>query len=361
MEKVFSRTPSVRPFLRAGRAHLFSAVVDVAVGGRFLPKYEPSCHCFDGHGRGASITLSRRIFLVYRAGTRGWGSVRLRVFQLAVALRGVATNPRFVKVVTEEQMASVRPTDAHVIFTKWVLTDSNRGLIRRLQRDRNTIWSDLVDGVPDTGVEELVDHFLCSSESEFQHRREAGLTAVRVLHNVDSRFLVRSFDRESLAIGYLGVRDNVQLFPELDCLATHFTDTSMGSRQVLAAATAIGDWSHHYSVRTPVLTRTFKPATKIFLAARLGALFIGSAADIESRLIMGDDYPYLASSSNPNDVKEVIALARESFLGPLWETARARMLLAREQSCDVRVAQQLAAALGGTMAFQRPSVSMPTR
>ena len=344
MEKVFGSTLSVRPFLRAGRAHLFSAVVDVAVGGRFLPNYEPSCHCVEDHGRGASSTLSQRIFLVYRAGTRGWGSVRLRVFQLAVALRGVVTNPGFVRVVTEEQMASLTPTDAHIVFTKWVLSDGNRRLIRRLQQDGNTIWSDLVDGVPDAGVEELVDRFLCSSESEFQHRREAGSTAVRILHNVDSRFVARSFDRESLAIGYLGARENVQLFPELDCVATCFTGTSMDSRQVLAAATAIGDWSHHYSIRTPVSAGTFKPATKIFLAARLGALFIGSAADIESRLILGDDYPYLASSSKPADVREVVALARGSFLGPLWETARARMSLVREQSCDVRVAQSLAAA-----------------
>jgi hypothetical protein len=345
MEKMVSHEQLARPFLRAGRANISSALADVTIGGRFLPKSKPSCYCFDDHRRGATRSLNRPIFFVYRAGTRGWGSVRLRVFQLAVALKGVVANPRFVRVVTEREMASINPTGAHIIFTKWVLVEGNRDWIRLLRKRRNTIWSDLVDGVPEADVEELVDYFLCSSESELHYRREAGIASVRILHNVDSRFSVKSFDRESLAIGYLGVRENVQLFPELATVDTCFTDTSMSSRQVLQVASTIGNWSHHYSVRTPVPAGIFKPATKIFLAARLGALFIGSRDDMESQLILGNDYPYLASSSKPKDVGEVIGFARESFLGPIWEIARDRMTQVREESCDVFVAQQLAQAL----------------
>lgn len=334
-----------RPFLRAGKENFLSAAADVTVGGRFLPTFSQPCYCSSDHRVGDGQTLTRPVFFVYRAGTRGWGSVRLRVFQLASALKSVVANPGFVRVVTEQQMSAINPTGAHLIFTKWVLGGTNRDWIRSLRTRNNTIWSDLVDGVPNYGVEELVDAFLCSSESEFRWRREKGVTSVRALHSVDSRFLPQSFHRESFEMGYLGARNNVQLIGGVAPLSTYFTDTSISKKTALRISSSISVWSHHYSVRTSHPEGTFKPATKIFLAARFGALFIGSRDDAESRWLLGDKYPYLSKSSRPKDVICAVEHARETFLGREWETARGLIADVREEACDVFVSQQLARAL----------------
>ena len=85
----------------------------------------------------------------------------------------------------------------------------------------------------------------------------------------------------------------------------------------------------------------FKPPTKVFLAARLGSVFIGSRADEEVALLLGNDYPYLSRDSSYQEVQKVIEFARESFLDAAWIRAKSAMEEARQECCDDAIAERL--------------------
>jgi hypothetical protein len=89
----------------------------------------------------------------------------------------------------------------------------------------------------------------------------------------------------------------------------------------------------------------FKPATKAYVAARFGGVFIGSKDDLESLLVFGDSYPYLAESSNLFDVEAVLSYAANTFETPVWDGAVRKMEGLREETCDLFLGAKLAEAL----------------
>lgn len=328
-------------FPRAGRKNWTSAALDTFVGGRNRPL--PSIECRCGFCLcSPAITLGRPVFFVYRSGTSARGSVRIRVFQAVAGLRRVVSNPGLVNLITEEHLRGRRLTNVDLVFSKYLLTYENLALFRGLRAGGNRVFVDVVDGFPVPGLEKHIDAFLCASRSEFEHRLSMGVPAVELLHQVDTRFGSQPFGRSDFTLGYLGGNDGSVHLSGIPNISTHFTGLSMSSREARNASRAVARWSHHYSVRTFPGDGVHKPATKVFLAARFGAVFLGSRDDNESLLILGPDYPYLARTSALHDVQELLSYAEETFGGPAWEAAVGVMGSLREISCDISIARTLA-------------------
>ena len=306
---------------------------------RSLPNVECRCGVCP---RSPAITLRRPIFFVYRAGTSARGSVRIRVFQAVSGLRRVVANPGFVSLVTEEQLRGLRLTNVDFVFSKYVLTHENLEWFRGLRAGGNRVLVDVVDGFPVPGLEEHVDAFLCASRSELEHRLSIGHAAVEVLHQVDTRFDPQPFVRSNFIVGYLGGTDGSAHLSEISNISTHFTRLSMSDREARNASRAATRWSHHYSVRTFFGNGVFKPATKAFLASMVGGVFLGSREDIESLLILGPEYPYLARTSALGEVQDMVRYAEETFGGPVWDSAVEVMGRLRRETCDISLSRTLA-------------------
>lgn len=328
-------------FPRAGRRHWLSATADLAFGGRFRGLSGVNCTCGAGHPDQAN-KLDRMVFFVFRPGTSSWGSVRLRVFQLASALKSAVQVPDSVKVVTDSQLSNLKVKDADFVISKYLLAPSTFSWLADLRSRGNRVFADIVDGFPSPGIEDHVDAFLCASRSEFTFRLSRGVPSTEILHQVDSRFAPRGFDRARYELGYLGGAGgalHTELVPDLE---KRYTKLSMTDSEARRLSRQVERWSHHYSVRTFFGEGVFKPATKAFVAARFGAVFVGSREDAESLLILGEDYPYLAESSTSDSVLQVAAAARETFGGPDWQRAVEVMSKLRRKTCDIQIGGQLA-------------------
>lgn len=328
-------------FPRAGKKYWAAAAIDTVLGGKNRRLPDTECRCGSCPPSGL-LTLNRPVLFVFRPGTSAWGSVRIRVFQAASALRAAVSNPKFINLVTEDQLRGLGLVDFDLVLSKYALTRGNLNWYRALRERGNRVFADVVDGFPVPGLENYVDAFVCASRSEFEQRSAFGYPAVEVLHQVDTRFRTRPFARAEFSLGYLGGIDGAAHVPELPRISTHFTGLSMSGREVKNAYQAVSRWSHHYSVRTFFGDGVHKPATKAFLAARFGAVFLGSRDDTESLLMLGPGYPYLATTSALHDVQEMVGYAEETFGGPVWERSVAAMERLRRESCDVAVALRFA-------------------
>ena len=117
-------------------------------------------------------------------------------------------------------------------------------------------------------------------------------------------------------------------------------ETSRSFRQIVRRS---GLATHHFSVRAFPGIGVFKPETKALVAARLGAVFVGSRADQETAQMFSAGYPYLAEDSSLIAVKEVIEFARETHLSSEWRQASAEMEALSVSLCDIAVGKSLQA------------------
>jgi hypothetical protein len=232
-----------------------------------------------------------------------------------------------------------------IVASKYVFNEANSDLFHEVRSRQNRIFADVVDGFPAVGLELFVKGYFCASRTEFQNRYSLGLTCFDVPHPVDSRFELCSFDKESFKLGYFGGDGGSEHLNAIGGLKNVFTDRSLANSEVRAILPAVKSFSHHLSVRTFFGEGVFKPATKAYVAARFGAVFVGSRDDAETVSVLGEHYPYLADSSSLEDVQGVIQLARTTFHQAPWQTAVARMNELRRESCDLRLGQAVLEAL----------------
>jgi hypothetical protein len=74
----------------------------------------------------------------------------------------------------------------------------------------------------------------------------------------------------------------------------------------------------------------------------VGGVFLGSREDIESLLILGPEYPYLARTSALGEVQDMVRYAEETFGGPVWDSAVEVMGRLRRETCDISLSRTLA-------------------
>lgn len=291
-------------------------------------------------------TLDRPIVFLYRAGYRARGSVRLRVAQLAAAVKASVKNPELVRVVTEESPLLRSSESMDMVWTKSTLTKNSRSEISSHAAKGNRVFVDFVDGTDFPGIADEVYGYFCASRTELNYRLQRGKRAWYVPHAVDLRIPLEDFSRESLSFGYFGRPWMVQHAETLPGIQSVLAEESFRDRDFYLLMSTVKQWSHHYSIRTYFGDKNFKPPTKVFVAARLGAMFVGSRQDEEVQLLLGDEYPYLSEKSSFEEARDVLKFAEESFLADPWYRAREVMEKVRRESCDAAIAALVLSSLG---------------
>lgn len=337
----------IRPFFRAGRRFVGGALLDVISRGWHVRPLPDICWCGEHFtsAKGSGRYLERRLVFVYRAGYRARGSVRLRVAQLAAAVKASVSNPELVIVVTEDShwLRSTEPMD--MVWTKSTLTGDVRSALSTHAARGHRVFVDFVDGTDIPEIADTVYGYICASRTELNYRAHRGNRAWYVPHAVDTRIPHCDFDRESLQFGYFGRPWMVEHLENLSEIRSIPAEESFGDRDFVHTMETVAQWSHHYSVRSFFGVGNFKPPTKVFVAARLGALFVGSRQDEEVQLLMGNDYPYLSKNSSLEEVRKTLEFARDTFLAEPWNRARKTMQVVRRESCDAFIAEQLIGSL----------------
>ena len=278
------------------------------------------------------------------------GSVRLRGVQLVDSLK-LLDNPINSTMLPLEMAYRSRVRDSVIIVLKTALKRRFAPVLGALASRGNRLVFDTIDGILPAEIEDFADGYLCSSASEDAHRRQRRQKAALVPHPVDLRIPLHQSDPETpFGIAYMGLRENslhLDEIPEIKQVDYQESEWEQSKSSFLDAIDNVRKSSHHYIVRGWNSRDGFKPLTKAFVAARLGAVPIASADDAESRLLLGNDYPYLARSSGLDDVLRTIEFARSSYGSSSWESAVRTMTRLRRLSCPISAASATVRALSG--------------
>lgn len=307
------------------------------------------CFCDLQHELSAQSTREKglSVAFVFMNAARNFGSVQVRSRELARLLDTFSPDLSVDSIPLEYYRGGA---DVIVASKTIVKVPGVERFLRREKKSGAVVLFDLVDGSPRSTrkIDRYIDAYLCSSHKEFEFREELGQKAFFIPHNVDERMEIRNETPSQFRVGYSGAPRNAQHLEELDITTYDSSSTNVGS-DFDRLDHFLAEISHHYSVRQDEKRLVFKPGLKIYIAALYGRAFIGSIDDRETLEILGEDYPYLAQSSNLEDVERVINFARESFGGREHSTALSQLKLLRREFCPANIAQQLAAAISASL------------
>lgn len=304
-----------------------------------------TCSCGGNHGNleWPWDGVSGPLIFTYQAGHEQLGNALLRAHQVADLLAD--QSPPFpVYSQSLENLYLAKPRGATIVVTKTGVKTRHLGLLNALKKAGNVLVFDLVDGVVPPELEKLPHAYACSSVTEYEARRLADLPAFLSLHSPDHRIPRHSFEGKSFSVVYFGMAQNARHVGDIEDLSAldyedmpplrHLTPLPQGFTQMAAA-------SHHYSIRQWNPRDGFKPLTKSAVAGAFGACIIAAADEYEAVALLGADYPYLAATSELEDVRRVVELAKATYLHDPWHEAVTRMRTLTEKTCPVATAHQL--------------------
>ena len=283
----------------------------------------------------------------YQAGYERLGNVLLRAHQVADLL--AEQGPPF-SVFSQplENLYLSRPRGATIIVSKTGVKLRHLGLLKALRKAGNLLVFDMVDGVIPPELENLPDAYVCSSVSEYEARLAAGHSAFLSLHSPDHRMPRHRFVDKDFGVVYFGLAENAKHLGNISDIVTLDYDDMPAHRHTEPVPTGFSEMalaSHHYSIRQWNSRDGFKPLTKAAVAGTFGSCIIAAADEHEALTLLGSDYPYLAASSELDDVSRTVEFAKETYLTDTWRHAVARMVTLTQKTCPVATAHQLVVGL----------------
>lgn len=308
-----------------------------------------SCNCLVRHSisaREAESLSGYSVAFLYRRAAQNWGSVVNRSIQMADLLQAFDRRLNVVSTSVEEFVGTA---DAIIVSKTVANQRGSKRVMKKLGRRSGRLLFDLVDGHPSitSGLERHITAYICASEAEFQYRLNHSHPAFLIRHMVDSRIKKRPSIHDKFRVGYAGLKANAAHLIELEIEAFD-ASSSLNGANFAALESFLNSLTHHYSVRSYKETDGFKPSLKAFIAAHLGAVFVGSKSDEESLLLLGSSYPYLSDNSSLPAVKETVDFARMSFGTSTHERALNQMLSVRPLFCPAAVIAELHRAITGS-------------
>lgn len=166
-----------------------------------------------------------------------------------------------------------------------------------------------------------IDGVIASSYHQYHALlRAAHCPVYSMLHHVDFRIPRQRQTAERARVGYFGAFGNVFMTPKIservDIIeATQPTDSAWFS--------SLNQYAFHYCVRRKrEKSHSYKPSTKIYLAACVGAAVITTRDESDAEFILPPDYPFFSESRSEKSVLELLEYARVSFGTPIYDRAR---------------------------------------
>lgn len=263
-------------------------------------------------------------FVVDRKAQRA-GSAHLRGRQLAQLFAEVAADyGRAVRYAFSDDL----PRDAVAIVNKTALMQSDRSVPQRLRQAGCTVLMDFIDGPLASATTAQADGFIACSALQSRHLRAAfpDRPVIHIPHHVDLDIPTTPCQWERFACGYFGNPDNAAHLAALQ---------ESGALTVWEAKTtnkngwyqALPDFNLHYAFRPRRMWGAgFKPFTKGFVAAHIGAVILVAESDEEATELLGADYPLrLPDETDAGTMQARLADLSGRFGDPDWQLARQRM------------------------------------
>lgn len=267
---------------------------------------------------------ARSLSFVCAGRYRASGSTYLRAFQLA-ELAAQRLGPVRVRELAEldEDVG-----DEVLIFNKSCLQQEFRaGVLERLPELRRHAVC-LADPIDLPVTDEFLDRFdgvIAASLGQADHLAARRAKPVFLIHHhVDARLTGGAKQWDSARIAYFGELVNTWHVDRLGDIVDFFSvDTT--NALYIPWAQHLAFYNVHYCLRRARSIDGFKPASKLFLAASLGAPVVIEKRNDEAQRLLPRDYPYFAESTEPDAVRALLGRVAESFGREEWGYARQSM------------------------------------
>ena len=249
------------------------------------------------------------------------GSAYLRTFQLA-ELAAQRLDPVRVRELAEFDDALA---DEVLVFNKSCLQPMHIDrLLERLPalRRRNLCLADPVDLLLPDDVLRHFDGVVAASIGQAEHLADRTANPVFLIHHhVDTRLPAGVRELCEARAAYFGELSNTCHVDAVNDRVDFFSIDTMNAIEI-PWARHLPFYNAHYCLRQPREIDGFKPATKLFLAASLGAPVVIERHNAEACRLLPRDYPYYADSIDLAAVQAVLDRVAATFEQDEWLYAR---------------------------------------
>lgn len=267
---------------------------------------------------------SRALGFVCARAFQASGSTYLRATQLAeLAARRVSqVRVRDLSELDDELHDEV------LVFNKSCLQPRFLGdVLQRLPsiRRRAVCLADPVDLSISVEALETFDGVVAASigQAEYLASRLRGPVFL-VHHHIDLRLHATARECSTARAAYFGELVNTWHVDALNDVVDFFSvDTTDAT--AIPWAQHLPFYNVHYCLRRTRSIDGFKPATKLFLAASLGAPAVIERTNDEARRLLPADYPYFAESTELAEARSVVRRVTATFGKDEWQHAKAAM------------------------------------
>lgn len=295
-------------------------------------------------------TTKLRVVFAYRALLKARGSKIMRSDQLCamarlhlghlydfeqVMLHGPG-KPRQQRKMVEHLRGAV------VIFLKGSARNFDEAGMASLRDAAHAICVDYLDSPVGGAVYPYTDtHIMASLAGQAALTQRLahsthwpGAHVAYLTHHADPRLgRLREGGPRAMRVGYFGLAANTYIPPALAGRVIAAPEAA-AFNDLLSAMEAT---DLHYAIRNPAPLlfdgqRLFKPFTKGFNAARIGANVVVDRAADDAVAYLGDDYPFFAASTDEPDIIAAFQVAEDTFGGPEWQRALDRMAHVKARS-----------------------------
>lgn len=269
-------------------------------------------------------SASRSLAFVCARARQASGSTYLRATQLAeLAARRIDR----VRVRALSELGDEVQDDV-LIFNKSCLQPQFLdGVLERLPSlRRNALClADPVDLLMSEEVLARFDGAIAASIGQAEHLSSRLCGPVFLIHHhVDLRLPAAVRDCSKACAAYFGELVNTWHVESLNDLVDFFLVDTTNAVDI-SWAQHLPFYNVHYCLRRNRTIDGFKPATKLFLAASLGAPVVIERANDEARRLLPADYPYFTQSTELAEARRVLRRVAETFGKDEWHHAKAAM------------------------------------
>lgn len=219
-----------------------------------------------------------------------------------------------------DDIADIRD-DSVVIGTKGTLAELISAQQQGKQRNVRYLY-DPVDQLLDVPKLCAPDGLIASSYRQYYWLRSISPKPVFLIpHHADLRITRQVGLSADCEIAYFGAQGNGYFSPRIHQQLKIFDTVD---HQGVAWMAALADFPVHYCIRRKrEKSHSYKPATKLFIAAKVGAAVITTRDESDAEYLLPPDYPYYVDQRSERAVLEMLAFVRESYATPVFAKARA--------------------------------------
>ena len=166
-----------------------------------------------------------------------------------------------------------------------------------------------------------IDGLIASSYNQYNALVSTiGCPVYCLLHHVDFRIPRQHQMTSRCSIGYFGAQGNAFIPPEIS-KSIDFVDATRPMVNDWFAR--LGDYACHYCVRRKrEKSHSYKPSTKLYLAACVGVAVITTRDESDAGILLPPDYPFFLESRNAKSIIELLEYVHESFGSAIFDRAR---------------------------------------